>query len=185
MKRAYEINPQLDSRDFQSSAKAYRDFATGKQGDTVRSFSVAISHLSTLDKAVEALQNNDVRALNYLANKYATEAGRPAPTNFETIKHIVADEIVKAILGSGPGALRDRLNAAKTIASYNSPAQLRGSIAEYKELMAGQLAGYRRQYERTTKRKDFDSMLSPEALSLKALQPEGATDTAGGWRVVK
>lgn len=165
--------------DYAKGVKSVSAFATGKQGDLVRSFNVAVSHLNTLDGLVDALGNGDVQAFNKFGNAIAQQTGSPAPTNFDAAKAIVGDEIIKAIVGSG-GALADRENAQNQISRASSPAQLRGVIKTYKELMAGQLRGLKKQYSDTTGRSDFESHLSPEARA--ELEPAPApASTTGGW----
>ena len=156
-------NPDYNAQNYSASQKAYNAFTSGQQGNAIRSFSVAMSHLDTLQKLADALKNGDAQLINKLSNTYKEQTGNPAPTNFDAAKQIVADEVVKAIVGSGSGALGDREEAARTIRSQSSPAQLAGTIGTYKELMAGQLGGLRRQYEQSTYRKDFDRFLSDEA----------------------
>lgn len=162
MSRVMQLNPEYSAADFGTGQKSLKDFATGKQGNSVRSFNVALSHLDTLGTLADALHNKDSQAINKIGNFVGTQLGAPAVTNFVAAKKIVADEIVKAIVGSG-GGVTDREEAAKTIAAANSPAQLKGVIDTYKTLMNGQLHGLRQQYETTTKRKDFNKFLSPEA----------------------
>lgn len=159
MSRVLELNPQYNGQDYGSQAAGLKQFTSGKLGNSVRSFNVSISHLDTLDKLGEALQNGDVQAFNKVGNYYATQTGQAAPTDFNAAKKIVADEIVKAIVGSG-GGVADREEAAQTVSAANSPAQLRGVISTYKELMNGQLNGLKQQYEQTTGRQDFDRFLS-------------------------
>jgi hypothetical protein len=155
MARVLEINPDYSAKDYGTGSKAEKDFATGKLGNTVRSFNVALAHLDTLSNLADALDNNDTQIINKIGNAVATQTGAAAPTNFNAAKHIVADEIVKAVTGSS-GALGDREAAAKTVDAANSPAQLKGVINTYKELMNGQLTGLRYQYQATTGKKDFD-----------------------------
>jgi hypothetical protein len=162
MARVVQINPDFDPTQFATRQKAEKDFATGKQGTSVKSFNVAISHLGTLDQLADALNNGNVQLINKIGNAYATQSGGTAPTDFNAAKKIVADEIVKAIVGSG-GGVHDREEAAKTIDAANSPAQLKGVIKQYKELMKGQLDGLRKQYEATTGKSDFDKKFLSEA----------------------
>lgn len=162
MARVMEINPDYQGVDYGTAAKANKDFATGKQGNTVRSFNVALAHLDTLDQLADALNNKDSLAINKIGNYVATQTGSPAPTNFVAAKKIVADEIVKAIVGSG-GGVQDREEAARSIDAANSPAQLKGVISTYKDLMRGQIGGLRQQYEATTGRNDFDTKYLSES----------------------
>jgi hypothetical protein len=179
MTRAKQINPDYDVATHQAVQKGIKDFGTGKQGNTVRSFNVGLSHLDTLEKLADALNNGDTQLVNKIGNAVATQTGQTAPTNFESAKKIVGDEIVKAIVGSG-GGVADRDEIAKTISAASSPAQLKGVINTYKELMVGQLGGLEQQYESTTKRKDFkDKYLSKEARDVYArkAQPAPAANT--------
>lgn len=174
MKRVSEINNNYSANDISTMGRAEKDFATGKQGNSVRSFNVSLSHLDTLAAAADALQNGNVQMFNRMGNAIAEKTGNPAPTNFEATKKIVADEIVKAIVGAG-GALADREAAAETISKTNSPAQLKGVINQYKELMVGQLKGLEGQYQATTGKKDFqDKYLSNEAKNMYAAHNQPA-----------
>ena len=102
------------------------------------------------------------------------------PTNFDAVKKIVSDEVVKAVVAGG-GALGDREEAAKTISSAQSPQQLAGVIANYKHLMSGQLSGLKKQYETSTMRNDFNQFLLPDTIT----QLEKPPQTAGGdgWSI--
>ena len=171
MAKVMEINPDFDANQYQSRRKAESDFATGKQGQAVKSFNVALSHLDVLSQAGDALKNGNVKLFNKVAQSVASQTGNPAPTDFNAVKHIVGDEIVKAIVGSG-GGVADRENAAKTVDAANSPAQLAGVINRYKQLMKGQLDGLKKQYSSTTGREDFDKFLTPEAQT--DMQPPAA-----------
>lgn len=151
MNRVMEINPQYRGYDYGNTKAAVQAFDIKKQGDTVRSLNVAIDHIGTLEGLAEAIANNDTQAINRLGNAYAKQTGSAAPTNFEAAKKIVSDEITKAIIG-GASALGDREENAKSIMAYNSPEQLAGAIATYKDLMGGQLHGLRDQYVRSTHR---------------------------------
>lgn len=154
-----------------SQGASVREFARGKLGNSVRSFNVSLSHLETLGNLADALHNGDAKMINKVGNYFAEQAGGAAPTNFDAAKKIVGDEIVKAIVGSG-GGVHDREEAARVIAASNSPAQLKGSIETYKELMRGQLTGLRQQYETSTGKNDFDKFLSPHAK--EAVKPVSA-----------
>ena len=114
-----------------------------------------MDHLDTLGSTVDALKNGNVRLFNELGNQVAAATGNPAPTDFNAVKQIVGDEIVKAVIG-GAGALGDREEVAKVLNAANSPAQLASVVNRYKQLMGGQLKGLRKQYEASTGRKDFD-----------------------------
>ena len=160
LSRVMEINPKYDFTDVTAKRKAASDFATGKQGQMAQSLNVATEHLDTLGQLADALHNGDVKAFNVVSNAFAKQTGAPAPTNFDAVKHIVADEVVKAVVGAG-GSLADRQEAAKPFLASNSPAQLRGAIQQYQSMMGGQLRGLEQTYKRTTGKDDFrDQFLS-------------------------
>lgn len=167
-------NIQMDAA---AEGKAIKDFTTGKQGNNVRSFNTALEHLDTLHEASQALNNGDIQLFNKIGNAWNSATGKAAPTNFEATKKIVADEIVKAIVGTG-GGVTDREKAAETIQSANSPAKLNGAIEQYKELMAGQLKGLNQQYKASTSRDDFSERFLTEK-SKKYVSPESKKDSGG------
>ena len=149
-------------QDVGMQTKAVKDFSTGTQGKQVNAFNTAIDHLSTMDKLSDALQGGDTKAINAIANTVARQTGASAPTNFDAAKQVVSAEIIKAIVASG-GGVREREEAANNFAAANSPAQLKGVINTYKQLLGGQLNSLGLQYENTTGRKDFDKKLTGEA----------------------
>ncbi len=162
MSKVMELNPSYDAKNFAAAQQTLTAFSKGPEAQKVRSFNVALSHLDTLGQLTDALQNGNIPLINKLGNAVSQQTGSPAVTNFSAAKQIVANEIVKAIVGSG-GGVEDRAKAQATIAAANSPAQLKGVIDTYKQLMGGQLGGLKQQYETGARRDDFDRMLSPEA----------------------
>jgi hypothetical protein len=151
-----------NAQNYVSQGASIKNFDQGKLGNTVRSFSVGLSHIDTLKKAVAALGNGDNQSYNKLKNVISNWTGQPAPNNFDAIRNIVADEISKAIIG-GATALGDRDAAKATINNAQSPQQLMGVLSQYEDLMGGQLRGLAQQYKVATGRNDFASRLSPEA----------------------
>ena len=177
MNAVIAINPEYNARDYGLQTTAEKSFNTGKQGDKTRSLNVAVSHLGTLDTAATALHAGDIRAFNQFSQAWQRETGKPAPTNFNAVKELVADEIVAAVV-PGVGSLADRKALKDSIMAKSSPAQLQGVIKQYKELLGGQLGGLEQQYAATTRKTDFKQRyLTPEATA--ALRPPaGAASTA-------
>lgn len=166
---ATQYDPSTNGNRF----SAVKSFNTGQQGNQTRFLNVATAHLDTLDKLTDALNNGDTKAINSLSNTFKSQFGQTAPTNFDTAKQIVGDEVTKAVIGAG-GTGADREKAQKVIDSANSPEQLHQAVATYKTLMSGQLSGLQQQYEVSTGRKDFqDRYLTPAAKS--ALSPSAQT----------
>ena len=180
MARVMEMDPNYDAKDYGTHAKAEKDFATGKQGTAVKTFNVAISHLNTLDSLVDALHNKDTKLFNKIGNRVAEELGQTAPGDFDATKKIVTDEVTKAIIGAG-GGVTDREEAAKTLSSANSPAQLKSRMNKYKDLMKGQLSGLEKQYEVSTGKKDFDKFLTDESKAVAHGGDIAAKVKDSGW----
>ena len=167
MRKVMEFNPQYDAKNFATAQQTMNNFSKGPQGNSVRAFNVALEHLDTLKGLTDALGNNDVKRVNQLSQRVAEELGRPAPTNFEAAKQIIAEEIIKAVV-TGGGGVTERLAAAEKLSRANSPTQLQGVINTYQDLLVGQLKGLKTQYEGGTMgRKDFeDKYLTPRARDL-------------------
>lgn len=177
MSRVMQINPTYSAMDFKTQQATLQEFEKGKAANQVRSFNVGLAHLDTLQAAADAMNNKDTQLFNKAANIFKTQTGSPVVNNFNAVKEVVGNEIVKAIVGTG-GGVGDREKAQKTVDAANSPAQLSGVIGQYKELMKGQLGGLKQQYEQGTGRKDFNRFLSQEALAVF-----GGDQGSAGWSV--
>ena len=178
---AKQYDPSYDQTTYPMRAEAVKKFATGPQGNTIRSFNVAIDHLETLSDLTKALQNKDVNLYNSVKNKIETQFGYTAPSNFDSAKSIVGAEIAKAIVG-GQFALQDREEIRQQLSNARSEPQLLGVINTFQKLMAGQLRGLKQQYEDTTRLKNFDSRLN--AVTIRVMsdieRPTSGLTTGGG-----
>lgn len=175
-----QINPQYDSTQFTTKQRARQAFATGKQGDTVRSLGVATNHLDQLSQAADALAQHDFPTFNKLVNAIGVHVTGANPvTNFNAMREIVGDEVVKAVVGSS-GAEGDRQAIKDAFDAARSPDQVQGVIQKYEGLMGGQLAGLKRQYTRATGLSDFDSFVSQQAAQkLKQAESGGLGKPSG------
>lgn len=153
MERVGQKYPEYDATEYAGKTRAMRDFTTGKQGDSIRSFAVASDHLKQLDGLVDALNNGNTPLVNKYANIIATNTGSTAPTNFEAAKGIVAKEVLKSIVAGG-GGVEERQELSHLLADAKTGPQLKGVIKTYLHLMEAQRDGLERQYEVSTGRKD-------------------------------
>ncbi|MHB1870899.1 MAG: hypothetical protein ACYCT1_08600 [Steroidobacteraceae bacterium] len=176
MAKVKELNPSYDATTYQTKQTARTAFATGKQGNIVRSLSVATNHLDQLAEAAHALAQSNIPAVNALVNTYARHTGSPGITSFNAMKEIVGDEVAKAVIGSG-GAESDREAIKEAFHAANSPRQIQGVISHYEGLMGGQLSGLRRQYQRATGLDDFNSLVSQ--LARQKLTAASSASTRG------
>lgn len=180
MSRVFEKYPQYDAKNFATAQQTMNNFSKGPQGNSVRSFNVALEHLDTLKDLTAALGNNDVKRINQLSQRVSEELGRAAPTNFEAAKQIIGEEIIKAVV-TGGGGVTERQAAGERLSRANSPQQLAGVIDTYQSLLVGQLKGLKTQYEGgTLGRTDFeDRFLTPRAREL--YKSKLASTSQGGW----
>lgn len=151
---------------FKAEQTAITRFMSGPQGNTIRSLGVVVDHLHTMQGFVDALNNGDIQLFNRLAQSFAEQTGSEAPTNLDTAKQIVGAEVIKALGVAGAGTQGERAEAADAFSRAKSPQQLAGAIKVAQKLLAGQLAGMKRQFRSSTGLKDevFDRMLGEEGL---------------------
>ncbi len=178
MAKVFEINPEYDQTKYTAKQRGATAFTSGKQGDAIRSFSVSIDHLQTMQEVADALASGDTQTINRLQNTIEKQLGYSGPVDFNFVSSIVGAEVSKAIIG-GVGALKDREELRTSFDAVNSPEQLAGIIRRAKQLMAGQLGGYRRQAGTAGfSQQDFEEALSPAAK--RELESLGAGAPAGG-----
>ena len=182
--QALQMNPSLTAETYPTRQAAYKAFGTGKQGDTVRSFNVAYAHMDTVEQATAALNNGDLRGFNSLTNLMRKETGQPEATNLDTALQMVKGELVKAVVGS-QAALEDRTRALGQISADSGPDAIKGSLSTVRQLILGQVRGLQRQYENTTNKYDFATMLSPSVASALGTQHPAAALNAASPKPVR
>lgn len=177
MARVMDINPTYDAADWGARQAAVKGFSTGKEGTALRSFNVASDHLDTLGQMADALNNGSTPLLNKIGNAWNQQTGNPAPTDFNAVKEIVGKEVVKAIVAGG-GGVGEREEMSRLMDAANSPAQLKGVITHFKDLMDAQKAGLMDQYQRTTGRADGATVFAPSKPAANTLAGGKAADTS-------
>ncbi|NHZ93630.1 hypothetical protein F2P45_32220 [Massilia sp. CCM 8733] len=153
MERVAQKYPDFDATEYDGKKRAMRDFTTGKQGDSIRSFAVASDHLGQLKNLITELGNGNTPLVNKYSNIIAQQTGSAAPTNFDAAKGIVAKEVLKSIVAGG-GGVEERQELAHLLDNAKTTKQLNGVVDTYLHLMAAQKSGLERQYELSTGRKD-------------------------------
>lgn len=174
MSRVLEIDPNFDAAEFPARRKALLNFTTGREGSTIRSFNVTFDHLNQLKNVALAMDTGNVQAINTAKAIYEQQIGRPAPTNFQTLKGLVSAEVAKSFVG-GQTAQADREEALASLSKASSPAQITGAVETAKSGVIAQLSGFKRQYEQSVKRDDFERLLSPDAAELLSSKEGGAS----------
>ena len=129
--------PGWDETTYDAKKGAALKFTAGDLGNALRSVSTANAHLDQLGELADAMKNGNTPIVNKVQNWFSTQAGLPNVTNFDAIKAIVGQEVVKAIVaGGGTGGERDEAKAA--FDNAKSPAQLKGAIEHYRAVMGAQ-----------------------------------------------
>ena len=170
--------PDYDSSKYPGMVKNYTNFMAGPDGRVVRSFGTANRHLDTLAELGKDLKNDQVPAWNVFANYINKATGAAAPSNFEAAKMIIADEVLKGVLG-GQGALKDREQLAASIKGSSSPEQMMGFIKTARDLIAGQLQGYRNQFTAGGGTDaQFDNMLGGKSIISRQKKPDAPAEVA-------
>ena len=154
MARTLQLNPDYQSTNFTSMNATMKAFASGKEGNMVRSIGVVNEHLEDLLTASTPLANGQAQPINYLRNAIGAWTGNPAPTTFDAIKVIVGDEVAKSLIATG-GTLKDREGFQQMFKAAQSPQQLAEAVLAVRKLLASQQSGLVTQYERATGRHDF------------------------------
>lgn len=169
-------DPTYDQTHFKEKGDVIASFSKGTDRAAVNSLNVSVSHLGTLSKLGDALQNGNFPIVNRLLNQANIQTGGQTVTNFNAAKEIVGDEVVKAIVG-GVSAQADRDAIKHLIMAQQSPAQLKGTIDTFISLLGGQLEGRRIGYQAGTGLNNFDQKyLSPETREALAGQSGNKID---------
>ena len=144
MARVNEMDNNYDAKSFFAQKVLQSKMASGDMGKATRSLNVAQTHLDALEKAADDLGSTDVKAFNRGANLLSKEFGGTNIASFKVAKNIVADEVIKAIVG-GQNSDADRQHMQELFDEAQSPEQLKAAIAEARLLIGGQLQGMRQQ----------------------------------------
>ena len=178
-----QIDAQVNLANEKTTEKAYSP--QGKQGQAIIALATAGQHLNLMSGLADALQNNDLKSINSLSQTIAAQTGEPAPTNFDATKRIVAGEIMKTVTSTG-GGVEERKSLAADLDRANSPAQLKGVMNTYRDLLAGKVHALAGGYKSGTgKEFDYDRFGVPEWKPTEAGQPVTNYPPAPKGAVVK
>lgn len=120
---------------FQVAKDTAQSAASGKIGDQLQALDTASHHLDTLEQAAQALNNNDVTALNKIANLYGAQTGSTPLYTYNAIKNLVAGDVNKAASAGGVTA-EGEMNTVRSVFDSNaSMDQQLAAIKATRELM--------------------------------------------------
>ncbi len=159
--RVAQKDPTFDATKYGARASARRTFASGPEARNVTALNTVIGHLGTLDDAMSALENKDLRLFNTVANRLSLETGHPEVNNFETARQAVSDELMRVFRGSGTASEHEAQRWADTIKASSSPSQLRGNISTIGNLLESRVGALAQQYERTVNQGGNPAQIDP------------------------
>jgi hypothetical protein len=162
-----------------AAAKSFA--AGGKDASAVEKGNTALNHIATIKDLAKAQAQNNIPLFNQIANRFAQETGKPAPTNMQAALTMVGPEISGAVIGAGGGVSdREKVDAALAAMKKGSPDQVLGTAQTIEDLFGGRLVEKQRSYERGTGKKDFTEpgrFLSPAAAAVLAKRKDVSQST--------
>ncbi len=169
------LNPNFNSGDFQVEQDVKKDFTSGPAATNLTAFNTAIEHANQLGQATDALNNNDMRALNKIGNAFGYQFGSDKTTNFNVIKSALTSEISKVFKG-GQATDAEIEQVQGPFDTANSPQQLKGAIQNAVALMNSKRDALKKQYEQGLQAKpNFGGGQSQQGNQQQAAPPAGAT----------
>lgn len=142
MGNVFEQDPQFSEQ----RAQLRKDFTVGKRSTEINAINTAMAHVGVLGDAIDALNNNDVQALNRLANAVGAQVGSDKMTTFNTIVHRVGPEISKAYIGAG-GSAGERGSDEKDFDPALGTQQLKSNVAITTKLLRSKISSLQNQWD--------------------------------------
>lgn len=149
LKQVYKLNPDFDTSEFGLEQDAAKKARSGAWADTRLAYNTALDHSDLLLKASDALQNNDFRALNSLANNFKTAFGWSGKINFDAIANAYNHEVT-AVVSKGHITNSEVETGHATLPDNANAQTIRDVVGSYKSLM-------------TSKRDELDKIIKAGA----------------------
>ena len=131
---------------FQTNKAVTKSATSGNIGAQITAYNTAIDHLQSLEEAGKALHNTDVPLFNKVAQAYAKQTGSAAPANFDAVKSALKGEIGSAFR-KGVTTEGESKELDSSIDKIQSPAQLAGVAAQFRQLLASKRGNLQGQVE--------------------------------------
>lgn len=147
---AAQVDPSFDAVNFNRRNQTAKAFASGKQGDTVKSINQTISHVGELYDAIDKLDNfNGIASpLNYVVNpaqKYLLGDSRQGIVQQDI--QAVASELRKVFSGSGAGNLTELKEWQDSMPLNASKEAQKAYLVNGIHLLYGAMDAMQNQYE--------------------------------------
>lgn len=170
MSRVSDLNPDFDAKHYKTIQKVDNDFATGKEGGTVRSINAVTQHLSLYGQLAEALDNGDIQLINQAKAAIGKAFGTAPPTDLAAASRLLGPEVNKVFVPGGGGE-REREALQSDFSNAKSPAQAKSLVNTFGAFMAGQANALQQQYvavpgvSKDSRIKEFQEKLLPETMA--------------------
>jgi hypothetical protein len=137
-------NPDYNSGDHAIENSVRRYMTSGAGGTTLAAGNTLTHHLDLYDKAVDDVQNGDVKILNKLGNEMQIQMGNDAQTNLALVRQGVAMEAARFYTGGIPGEKEiDQFN--NNLSGDGSPGQMHGGANTVRAMAKGKMQGLQAQ----------------------------------------
>jgi hypothetical protein len=174
------VDPNYDVKDFASRNKMMLDYTnhssgTGKQIDAINTVG---GHLSTLNAAIDYLDNGSLKQMNRLANFVGVQTGSDKKKVFDTIIHRIGPEITQAYISSGGSAGERGSNEADWDPSLG-PQVLKATSGVTAQLLDSKIESVEQGWKTNMGRDDFrQRFLTPRARdAFEKLVPQSPVQT--------
>lgn len=155
--------PNLDATTFNTHQASEKNMTSGAAGQAINSFNTALQHLGRAEANVP--NNSSVPIVNSVHNAFLRASGDPALSAFDADRTAVSAEIAKAYKG---GVInKEEHDEYQGLLNPNaSPAQMKASFGELKQLLSGKLESYNYQRQQGQPATQGGPIMSPGAASV-------------------
>jgi len=174
------VDPNYDVKDLASRNKMMLDYTnhssgTGKQIDAINTVG---GHLSTLNAAIDYLDNGSLKQMNRLANFVGVQTGSDKKKVFDTIIHRIGPEITQAYIASGGSAGERGSNEADWDPSLG-PKVLKATSGVTAQLLDSKIESVEQGWKTNMGRDDFrQRFMTPRARdAFEKLVPQSPVQT--------
>jgi hypothetical protein len=157
-------DPTWNEAAFSQYAQARRNFTTGTGGRQINTINTALQHMQKLTDVVNAMNNGDFTALNFLSNEGANAFSHGQLANFNAIISQVATEMAAVYKGGNAAPTDQEIQHFRQALSPSlGHAKQVEVLRDWTDLLTGKLNSLAEQYQ--------DSM-SPLSQPITIIKPE-------------
>lgn len=183
------MNTNYDEKEYDALKNMEKEFADTRQGTSggnLIAFNTATGHLGQLYDAALAMNNNDLVALNKIANDLGVKtAGMSAPAIFDAVKGALVGELGRTFKGAAAD-IPERNDIEENLSRNNAPNVLMDLTKTYAHLMltkAGAQVAHYYAFKGTLPAQTIDPLARQVyqrlGINVSDILPQGATTPVG------